>query len=74
MQYFVNSIDQTSLLNNPMNTLSLKIVLENDFSDTAYNSAPVSHIQSLIAKTYITTIFRQIYCDTRCLVRYGLYK
>ena len=74
MQYFVNGTDQTSLLNNPMNTLSLKIVLASDFSDTAYNSAHVSDVQSLIAKTYITTIFRQKYCDTRCLVRYGLYK
>ena len=32
-------------------TLSLKIVQESDFSDMAYNSAYVSDVQSLIAKS-----------------------
>ena len=32
-------------------TLSLDIVQESDFSDTAYNSAHVSDVQSLIAKS-----------------------
>ena len=38
-------------------TLSMEVVEETDFSDTAYNSAYVSDVHSLIAKTTFVTIF-----------------
>ena len=38
-------------------TLSKEIVQESNFSDTAYNSAYVSDVQSLIAKSTLQQLF-----------------
>ena len=38
-------------------TLTSEIVVESDFSDTAYNSAYVSDVQSLIAKSTLQKCF-----------------
>ena len=38
-------------------TLSLKIIHESDFSDQAYNSAYVSDVQSLIAKSTLQLFY-----------------
>ena len=49
------------------NTLTLisENVEKNNFSDTAYNSAYVSDVQSFIVKQYFATIFRLQYVGTR---------
>ena len=43
-------------------TLSSKIVLDSDFSDTAYNSAYVSDVQSLVAKVLCNNFSAKIFC------------
>ena len=50
-----------------MRILSPEIVEESDFSGTAYNSAYVSdvHVESLMAKQYVETIFQLKFFDTR---------
>ena len=49
------------------NTLTLisENLLESDFSDTAHNSAHVSDVQSLIAKSTLQQFFGYIFFDTR---------
>ena len=49
------------------NTLTLisEIVEKNNFSDTAYNSAYVTDVQSFTVKQYFATIFRLQYFGTR---------
>ena len=55
-------------------TLISDFVEENDFSDTDYNSAYVSDVQSLIAKKYFATIrLKSFGARQKCLMRYGIY-
>ena len=46
-----------TIMQNYARTLSSKIVQEIDFSGTAYNSAYVSDVQSLIAKSTLQQFF-----------------